>query len=267
MVAKALLAENPRPSRDEVCEALAGNLCRCTGYHKILEAVEWAAAQLRGEELGAARAGLLRRPGRSLEGVAMMPRPSRAPLPGLALALLFAAAAGRAGRGRPRRAALAEPRQPPAEHRRADRHHRLRLLLGCPRAVRGAGGRRADGAARRRPDRHRPPLPSRGVEPELHPAAAAGRRLHGRGLDRRHAPSDRRLRRPGGGPVALLPRRRLHRHRRLEGRRERGGGARDPARRRLRRLLVLRPRQRRGDAQGAGRPRASTAATGSSSPT
>ena len=50
MVAKALLDENPRPSRDEVCEALAGNLCRCTGYHKILEAVEWGAAQLRGEE-------------------------------------------------------------------------------------------------------------------------------------------------------------------------------------------------------------------------
>jgi carbon-monoxide dehydrogenase small subunit len=50
MVAKALLDENPRPSRDEVCEALAGNLCRCTGYHKILEAVEWGAARLRGEE-------------------------------------------------------------------------------------------------------------------------------------------------------------------------------------------------------------------------
>jgi aerobic-type carbon monoxide dehydrogenase small subunit (CoxS/CutS family) len=49
MVAKALLTANPRPGRAEIQEALAGNLCRCTGYHKIVEAVEWAAAQLRGE--------------------------------------------------------------------------------------------------------------------------------------------------------------------------------------------------------------------------
>ncbi len=50
MAAKALLAENPHPSRDEIREALAGNLCRCTGYHKILEGVEWAAAKMRGED-------------------------------------------------------------------------------------------------------------------------------------------------------------------------------------------------------------------------
>ncbi|HXO40049.1 MAG TPA: (2Fe-2S)-binding protein [Thermoanaerobaculia bacterium] len=50
MVAKALLAANPRPARGEIEEALAGNLCRCTGYHKIVEAVEWAAALLRGED-------------------------------------------------------------------------------------------------------------------------------------------------------------------------------------------------------------------------
>lgn len=50
MTAKALLAENPRPARSEIAEALSGNLCRCTGYHKILEAVEWAAARMRGEE-------------------------------------------------------------------------------------------------------------------------------------------------------------------------------------------------------------------------
>jgi carbon-monoxide dehydrogenase small subunit len=49
MAAKALLAANPRPTRDEVAAALAGNLCRCTGYIKILEAVEGAAALLRGE--------------------------------------------------------------------------------------------------------------------------------------------------------------------------------------------------------------------------
>jgi carbon-monoxide dehydrogenase small subunit len=50
MTAKALLAEEPEPSRERISQALAGNLCRCTGYHKIVEAVEWAAAIERGEE-------------------------------------------------------------------------------------------------------------------------------------------------------------------------------------------------------------------------
>jgi aerobic-type carbon monoxide dehydrogenase small subunit (CoxS/CutS family) len=44
--AQALLIENPHPSRDEVREALAGNLCRCTGYTKILQAVELAAQRM-----------------------------------------------------------------------------------------------------------------------------------------------------------------------------------------------------------------------------
>ena len=39
MAAKALLDENPKPSEDEVKEWMSGNLCRCTGYYKILEAV------------------------------------------------------------------------------------------------------------------------------------------------------------------------------------------------------------------------------------
>ncbi len=39
MMAKALLGENPRPTREEVREALAGNLCRCSGYTKIIDAV------------------------------------------------------------------------------------------------------------------------------------------------------------------------------------------------------------------------------------
>jgi carbon-monoxide dehydrogenase small subunit len=50
MASKALLEANPRPTRDEIRSALSGNLCRCTGYIKILEAVEWAAATLRGED-------------------------------------------------------------------------------------------------------------------------------------------------------------------------------------------------------------------------
>lgn len=43
LTAQALLAERPTPTRDEVRDALAGNLCRCTGYTKILDAVELAA--------------------------------------------------------------------------------------------------------------------------------------------------------------------------------------------------------------------------------
>jgi carbon-monoxide dehydrogenase small subunit len=45
--AKSLLEANGRPSRDEIREALAGNLCRCTGYVKILEAIELAAGRMK----------------------------------------------------------------------------------------------------------------------------------------------------------------------------------------------------------------------------
>ena len=40
MTAKALLDQNPHPSRDEIKEAISGNLCRCTGYTKIVDAIE-----------------------------------------------------------------------------------------------------------------------------------------------------------------------------------------------------------------------------------
>ena len=46
MTAKALLERNPNPSRDEIREATAGNLCRCTGYQQIYEAIEEAAKRL-----------------------------------------------------------------------------------------------------------------------------------------------------------------------------------------------------------------------------
>ena len=46
----ALLEANPAPTREEIREALAGNLCRCTGYTKILDAVEMAAEALRANQ-------------------------------------------------------------------------------------------------------------------------------------------------------------------------------------------------------------------------
>ncbi len=51
LTAQALLAANASPTLDEIKEALSGNLCRCTGYVKIFEAVELAAAWMRGEDM------------------------------------------------------------------------------------------------------------------------------------------------------------------------------------------------------------------------
>lgn len=48
MAGTALLAQNPHPTRAEIREAIAGNLCRCTGYHQIIDAIEHA-AQGRGD--------------------------------------------------------------------------------------------------------------------------------------------------------------------------------------------------------------------------
>src|SRR5947199_153148 len=58
LAAEALLAANRRPTRDEIKQALAGNLCRCTGYIKIYEAVELAAARMRGERAVPSEASL-----------------------------------------------------------------------------------------------------------------------------------------------------------------------------------------------------------------
>ena len=49
MTAKALLEREPNPSRERIREAVSGNLCRCTGYQQIFEAIEEAAKRLEAE--------------------------------------------------------------------------------------------------------------------------------------------------------------------------------------------------------------------------
>jgi len=49
IAAKALLAKNPDPTEDEIRRAISGNLCRCTGYVKIVEAIQYAAKKLQAE--------------------------------------------------------------------------------------------------------------------------------------------------------------------------------------------------------------------------
>ena len=51
LTAEELLKKDPNPDREVIKEALSGNICRCTGYIKIYEAVELAAARMRGEEM------------------------------------------------------------------------------------------------------------------------------------------------------------------------------------------------------------------------
>ena len=48
LVAHALLADNPAPTREEIVEAISGNICRCTGYAQIVEAIALAAERMRG---------------------------------------------------------------------------------------------------------------------------------------------------------------------------------------------------------------------------
>ena len=50
MSAKQLLEKNPNPTEEEIRWAISGNLCRCTGYNKIVEAIQYAAEKLRETE-------------------------------------------------------------------------------------------------------------------------------------------------------------------------------------------------------------------------
>ena len=55
LTAHALLANNPAPTRVEIVEAISGNICRCTGYAQIVEAIALAAERMRGQNIGAER--------------------------------------------------------------------------------------------------------------------------------------------------------------------------------------------------------------------
>jgi carbon-monoxide dehydrogenase small subunit len=50
MSARSLLARNPNPSEDDIRHGISGNLCRCTGYNKIVQAIQYAADKLRAEK-------------------------------------------------------------------------------------------------------------------------------------------------------------------------------------------------------------------------
>ncbi|MEP2978282.1 MAG: (2Fe-2S)-binding protein [Lentilitoribacter sp.] len=52
MAAKSLLDQNPNPTRDDVIEAISGNICRCTGYEPIVDAILAAAQKMRGGSYG-----------------------------------------------------------------------------------------------------------------------------------------------------------------------------------------------------------------------
>jgi carbon-monoxide dehydrogenase small subunit len=53
MTAQGLLRKNASPTEDEIRHGISGNLCRCTGYNKIVEAIQFAADKLRAERTGA----------------------------------------------------------------------------------------------------------------------------------------------------------------------------------------------------------------------
>jgi len=55
LAAHALLSKNTSPTRDEIVDAISGNICRCTGYAQIVEAIALAAERMRGQNIKADR--------------------------------------------------------------------------------------------------------------------------------------------------------------------------------------------------------------------
>ena len=55
LTAHALLADNPAPTREDIVDAISGNICRCTGYAQIVEAIALAAERMRGQNIKADR--------------------------------------------------------------------------------------------------------------------------------------------------------------------------------------------------------------------
>ena len=53
LAAHALLSRNPQPTREEIVDAISGNICRCTGYAQIVEAIALAAERMRGQNIKA----------------------------------------------------------------------------------------------------------------------------------------------------------------------------------------------------------------------
>jgi len=53
LAAHALLSKNSQPTREEIIDAISGNICRCTGYAQIVEAIALAAERMRGQNIKA----------------------------------------------------------------------------------------------------------------------------------------------------------------------------------------------------------------------
>ena len=51
LAAHQILERNPKPTEDQIRHQLEGNLCRCTGYHNIVKAIQWAAENMPREEV------------------------------------------------------------------------------------------------------------------------------------------------------------------------------------------------------------------------
>ena len=230
MKAEGLLRRQPAPSRDEIARALAGNLCRCTGYVKVVDAIERVAAVRRGAARPAAGASADARLGAPGGGVG-----------------------ARADRIGARAMALGE--QPfVADMTAPGMLHGALRLSDHPRAVvRRIDTSRAAAAPGRRGGRHRRRRPRR-ARPGAHRPRLAGLRRRGRddALRRRRAGRGRRADAPRG-PRGRGPRRgrvRGPRARHRPVRRPRAGRAGRPRRRQPPRDVGRPPRRRRGGPRG-----------------